>query len=238
MDTNIFQVADDVVQEDERDVISGQKLDSDIYAAKLKIVYVDKSKSGAANINFIADINGQDYNETVYVTNKEGKNTYQCKNTGKKKLLPGFQQVNNVCKLLLGKEIKDAVLEEKMVKIYDYDQGKEVPMKRQVLTELVGVDVHIAIRKILQNKQVKSDSGNYVNDPTGATRDSNEIDKFFNANKQTLPEVTKERMTQEEVKAEFYQTWLDSNKGKVKDKVQKVATTTPTSTPSGTGLFA
>ena len=228
---NIFEVSADVVREEERDIISGQKLDTDIYAAKLKMVYVDKSKSGAANINFMLDVNGQNYNETVYVTNKSGQNTYTCKKTGKKKLLPGFQQVNTVCKLLLNKEISAAVLEEKMINIYDYELSKEVPMKRQVLTELIGENAHVAIQKVLQNKQVKADSGDYVNDPTGETRETNEIVKWFNADKQTLPEFA------EESEAKFFQKWLDANKGKVKDKVQKVATSTATSTPTGSGLF-
>ena len=57
--------------------------------------------------------------------------------------------------------------------------------------------------------------------PTGETRDENEIDKFFRASdRKTTAEI---RAQVEEAK--FADTWLEKWQGKVKDKSSKTAAT-------------
>lgn len=220
---NIFDVADDVKQEEERDVVAGQRLGTDIYKMKIKMVYLDKSVGGAHNINIVGTVNDSPYNETIYITNKKGENFYKDKKTGDKRMMPGFQQVSNMCELLIGKPLKSMTMEDKKIKVYNYDEQKEVPVDRKVLTELCGIVAHPAIVKILENKQIKGSDDKYVNDPTGAIREKNEITKWFDEDKKTLPEKKAKK------EADFFNTWLKANKGKDRNKVEKVVGSTSAS---------
>ena len=78
--------------EEQKDTLGGfTLLDSDIYDATLKFVYANRAPSGAVSINIIADIEGTEYREIIYITNKNGENFYYSKaNTSKKMPLPGF----------------------------------------------------------------------------------------------------------------------------------------------------
>ena len=49
-------------------------LDTNVYPATIKIMYAGKSKGGANSITLIADIDGREYRETVWITNKNGQN--------------------------------------------------------------------------------------------------------------------------------------------------------------------
>ena len=49
---------------------------SGIYDALVKVAYITVATSGAKALNIIADINGAEYRETIYITNKQGKNFY------------------------------------------------------------------------------------------------------------------------------------------------------------------
>ena len=215
--TNIFEVSADIKQDEERDVIAGQKLATGIYPMKLKLVYLDQSKGGAHNVNIVGEINGLPYNETIYLTNRAGNNFYLDKKTGDKRLMPGFSQVSNMCELLAGKKLGAMAMETKLIKVYDYTEKTEVPVERKVLTELLGMLTYPAIYNIKENKQVDNGSGKYIDDPTGAHRDKNEISKWFDSEKRTLPEKKASK------DAKFYKDWEKSHTGKVRNNYKKVA---------------
>lgn len=214
---SIFAVDKDIKQEEERDVIGGQVFETDMYLMKIKMMYLDQSKGGAHNLNIVGTIDGQNYNETIYFTNKAGQNFYKDKQSGEKRSMPGFNQINNMCQLLAGKPFAEMAMEEKTIKVYDYEEKKELPVPRKVLTETIGMLAYPAITKITENKQVKNGLGAYVNDPKGATRDKNEITKWFDEEKRTLPEKKAGK------DAKFFEEWLKSYKGKTRDKVEKVS---------------
>ena len=61
--------------EESKDTLGGyQPLDSDIYLAKIKTAYITISKNNAMAVNFVADIEGREYREQLWITNSKGEN--------------------------------------------------------------------------------------------------------------------------------------------------------------------
>jgi hypothetical protein len=123
--------------------------------------------------------------------------------------------MNNICMVTTEKELSDQDAEEKVVKLYDFEEKKDLPKTVMVLTDLVGKPVTLGIRKILENKSVKSGDG-YV--PTADTREVNVIEQVF----QTESKMTVNEATANEgwdaSKAEFHDKWVEKNEGKTTDK--------------------
>jgi len=205
--------------EEAEDRLGGGSLtvDTDGYDATIKVAYAGKSAGGAQNVTFIFDLGGREYRETIYVTNKKGENFFLNKDDKTKKVpLPGFTTVNDICLVATGDPLWEQVTEDKMVKVYDFDENKELPKSVPVLTNLLGKPVTLAIVKQIVDKSKKDDSGNYV--PTGETREENFIDKVFaTETKLTVVEATKG------VEATFYAAWVEKNKGQIRDKSSKDA---------------
>jgi hypothetical protein len=188
---NIFSGKKATSEKVEDDFLGGGGVfDTDIYTAKIKTVYIGKAQnSNAQSINLILDIGGKELRNTIWVTNKQGEVTYKDKKTGEPKNLPGFNQVNSLAMLVAGKEMGDLDVEELKVKIYDFDAKAEVPQAVDCFTELHGETIQIALQRQTVDKTQKNEAtGDY--DPTGETRDVNEIVKFFPGDKLvTISEV-------------------------------------------------
>lgn len=189
--------------------------ESDYYAAVIKQAYATVAKSGAKALNFEFLLpGGKVLRNTVYVTDKEGKNYFLNKDDKTKKVpLPGFTVVDDICLCTVEKDLSESDLEEKVVNIYDYDLKKEVPTKVPVLVELIGKTVGLGVLKVLENKSKKNEStGEY--ELLAETREINEIDKVFH---------DESGFTVVEVRAEleeptFRTGWIERNKGKTRDK--------------------
>lgn len=195
--------------------------ESDIYSGKIRMAYAGAAKSGARFVNLIVDLpDGKEYKETVYVTNKAGENFYLNKSDNSKKVpLPGFTTLDDICLCATGKPLAEQDAEEKIVKIYDFEAKAELPTSVPVLIELLGQDISLAILKVTENKQAKNASGVY--EATSETRDINSIDKVFNTD-------THMTVVEARNKAEapvFWDSWLERNKGKTRDKTSKVVGT-------------
>ncbi len=191
-----------------------QPLDTDVYAAKIKVAYVTKSgqpNSKAQAVNLVMDAGGREYREQVWVTNKAGEATYVDKQDATKLHgLPGYNLVNAIAQIVAGKELKGLASEEKVVNIYDFDAKREMPKSVPVLTELTGGNVLIAVVRQTVNK-TKKQGDEYV--ATAETKDENFIDAVFDpASKKTLSEATKNS------EAQFHDKWLERNRGKTQDK--------------------
>ena len=197
---------------------------SGLYNSKVTMAFFGKSKGGAMSLTLHLETDaGQAIRETMWITSGDAKgnlNTYVDKKTGEKKYLPSFVNANNLCLLTVGKEIAEVTAEEKVVKLYSYVERAEVATPVQMLTELIGQEVLIGVLNILENKQVKNDAGVYVNDPSGATREKNEIDKFFRASDRML----KAEIAAGATEAVFVDTWDAKFTGVQKDNSVKVAT--------------
>lgn len=188
-------------------------LDTDAYPMTIAVAYAMQSAGGAKGIVIVAkDDDNKEYRETVYYTSKEGKNYYTTKESPDKKIpLPGMVTVDHVCLATTEKPLSEQTTEEKIVKVWNSEERKELPVSVPVLTGLTGKKVIFGIRKNLENKSVKQGS-TYV--PTAEERETNNIEKVFHfPTKLTMTEA------QTDVKeAAFHDAWVEKNKGKVTDK--------------------
>jgi hypothetical protein len=231
--TNLFGNAAAELQgtEKEKDVLGGRSLlPTGVYDGALDVAYITTSEKGAKAFNLVLDIGGKKIRETVYVTNREGGVTYT--KDGKKFPLPGYSLINALSKLTVGKEIPQLAFEKKLVKVYDFDQRKEVAKEMDVAIELSGQLVKVGIENHRENKRAKDQAGNYV--PTAEVREFNTITRVFHTQtKQTAAEYNAQGP------AEFHDAWVKEFTGKVIDKTAKGAVAQPVSgntvaaTPAG-----
>ena len=186
--------------EEEKDTLGGgfRTLDTGIYNCTMSLAYIDYSKGGAMSVNMVFKTEeGKELKQTQYITSgkeKGCKNYYETKD-GKKRYLPGFNIVNDICLLTVGKEISELDPEEKTIPIYNPDLGKEAPTKRNVLMDLKDQEVTLGI---IKKKEPK------YNDPS-QVREVNEINKVFR---------TKDSFTVAEIKSQadapdFYTKWSE-----------------------------
>jgi len=201
--------------EQSSDTLGGYSpLESGIYTAKIKALYVTESKSGAMALNLIADIDGREYRETIYITNKDKQNFYLSKKTGKKVPLPGFTTIDDLCLCGIGKHLAGLDTEPKTVKLYDFEAKGEVLKEVPMVTEMLGATVDLGILKEIVDKNTLQ-GNEYV--PSGETREQNTINKVFHSEThKTVPEATAGKEV-----AEFYGKWLEKNGGKTIDRSTK-----------------
>ena len=157
----------------------GFLLDTDVYQGKIKYAYIGKSASSdARSCNLCIDFGGKEVSKTIWMTNREGGVTYTDKKTKEEKNLPGYNQVNSLSMLLLSKEVGDLDVEEKTLKLYDFDAKAEVAQAVDCFVELHGLDLSVAVERLTVDKTEKNESTKEY-DPTGETKDINEFVKFF-----------------------------------------------------------
>jgi hypothetical protein len=215
-------LATDTSIEQDRDSLGGNnKLESGLYDTVIDLAYVDESKNGAIGITFnFAMQDGKQFRQTIYVTSGKEKgqlNYYETKE-GVKKYLPGFSTANDICLLSVGEELADLETETKVLSIYDRTQRKEVPTKKEVLTDLLGKEITLGVLKVNQPK---------YDDPSQIIT-VNEISKVFRtSDKMTANEIRSEAET-----AEFHTAWAEKNTGKTVDKTSKKGNTNTPAAPT------
>lgn len=204
----------------EKDSVGGGSriVDSGVYNAKVIHAYVTKSAGGAVGMIVSLKLeSGQEVKQTFWMTSgtaKGCKNYYEDKN-GDKQYLPGFLMANSLCLLTTGQEISGLDTEQKVIPLYNAEAKSEIPTKVDMLMDLVGKDVVAAVMKQTVDKTKKNEATGLY-EPTGETRDENEVDKFFRA---------RDRMTTAEIRAQaeqasFVNTWAEKWTGKVRDKTK------------------
>ena len=227
----------------ETDTLGGgaQLRESGVYDMAIKVAYFEKSKGGATGLSLVLeDEAGGQYKETLWATNKEGKNFYVDKVSGEKKYLAGFIHADALCLLAAGTPIGQMQTEQLVLKIYNYDAKAEVPTKVDALKALMGKSIKVAILKQRENKTQKNEStGGY--DPINEERHINVIDKIFRASdSKTTAEVRSQAP-----EAAFMDEWKARWEGKVKDRYKEVtggakagAPRAAGAAPKGSSLFA
>jgi len=187
-------------------------LETDIYTGTIKAMYAGQADSGAQSVTILVDIDGREYRETLYVTNKKGENFWVNEKAGNKRMpLPGFTTVNDICLVASGKPLCEQDSEDKVVMVYDSEARKELPKTVPMLTDCVGATITLAIQKVLENKS-KKEGNAYVD--TTETRESNQIEKVFD----TDSRLTVVEATNGATEAAFHDAWLEKNKGQTRDK--------------------
>ena len=189
---------------------------TDIYPATIKAAYAGQSAGGARNVTIVVELPDGEYSETIYVTNKKGENWFLNQNDKSKKVpLPGFTTIDDICLVTTGKSLAEQDSEEKVVKIYDFDERKELPKAVPMLVDLIGQTLFLGIVQQTVDKNQKNDStGEY--EPTGETRDENVIEKVFHdPSKMTVVEAR-----QGATEPVFFEKWLSKNKGNIRNKAK------------------
>lgn len=194
----------------------GGLLESGAYDGTVKLAYAGTAQaSNAQSVTVHIDVDGHEFRETYWITNRNGENFYTDKqDPSKKRPLPGFTSVDDLCLVTTGMPLAEQPVEEKVVKLYDFDAKAEIPKNVPVLVELLGKPVTVGILKQTVDKQRKNDAGVYEN--TGETRDENVADKYFH--QETKRTVTEGREGIEE--ASFYPKWVEKNAGKTRIKAK------------------
>lgn len=209
---------DGIEKSDDR--VGGFKIyESGIYEGFIKMAYGMVSKNGAKGVRLSLDINGTEYREDVYVTNREGDNFYYDKNDKSKKLpQAGFSLIDDMCFVATGSTLAQTTLEKKVVQVYNIEKRENEPQERDVLVDLLNAPVKFAIIKKKENKQVKS-GDSYVDTPDEIMR--NEIVKFFNSQTNMTAVELREYMVKVEndpdtlPEGKFMDEWVKSWKDKV-----------------------
>jgi len=224
--------------QEQGDVLGGTYLlDSGLLDSVIDMAYVDESSGGALGVHLIFKGKKQEVlRQTIYITSgkaKGQKHTYKDKD-GNDQYLPGFSQVNALCRLAVGKEISEMVHEEKTVNVYDATLKKEVPVAKQVMVDLIGAEITLGVIRQTVNKQVKSESGAYV--PVAEARDENEIDKMF----RSRDGLTSAEIIAGETEAVFKDKWAKKNTGVTRDKrtIKESAAPAGNGAPAGKSLFS
>ena len=209
------------------DVIGGFSiLDSNTYDFTIEMAYIDFSKkTNAMSVNLhLKGANGEQLRNQQWVASgdaKGNKNYYIDKKDGKTKhYLPGFTTINDICLLAVGKELAEVDMEDKMLKLYDFDAKKEVPVTKKVLTGLLQANITLGIIKETVDKTAINDQGNYV--PTGETRDQNDIDKAFRFS----DSLTTTEVLAEVTEGTFLAKWMGKNQFITANRAKGAATPT------------
>ena len=209
---------------------------SGVYDGVIKVAYLSKSTGGATAVNLIVGMGDSEYRETVYITNKEGKNFYIDKNDGAKNYLPGFNTINDIALLTAQRELSQLDTERKVVKLWNTEQAKEVPTEVECITAMHGKPIKLGILEEITFKNVKQ-GNEYV--PSNELRTSNVISKVFHpTNSKTVNECRAKAET-----AEFIDKWKAKWDGKPNDKTtgkapQATATPRSAAAPSTTKAAA
>ena len=189
-----------------------QVFNTDIYIGTIKALYAGKSSGGATSVTLIADLDGKEYTETLYVTNKDGQNWFANKQDNTKKVpLPGFTVVDDICLIATGEPLAAQETEEKVVKVWDSEAKKEMPKSVPMIIAALGKPIALGIQKTLANKQTKVGTEYVAN---AETREENHIDKVYHPEMKLT--VAEARAGQDV--AQFWDAWLLKNKDQVRDK--------------------
>ena len=208
-------------------------VDSGVYQGTVKNAFIGKSSGGATSVSLEVKLDsGKTIFETIYVTNREGNNTYE--KDGVIGYLPGFLTVNQSVLFATGKDLfeLESELEERIVKQYDSKAGKQVDKPAMVIVPLLEQPILVAIKEVRENKTKAGDGNKRIT--LAEDRVYNTIDKVFHPSTfHTQAELEQDK------EATYIDTWKKDNEGKLDDRYKSVesANSATVSKPASTGLF-
>lgn len=205
-------------------------LESGGYDGVIKLAYVtDSSKSSAKCVVTVVDYGGHEMTERTWVTSGKGDPYYE--RDGKKIPLPGYDTINSMCLVATGLGLADQDIEDKTIKVWDKDAGKEIEKSMPVITSLLGKQVTAGILKQVVNKQAQQ-GDKWVD--TNEKREENVTDKYFHFDsKRTVAEI-KNKLELAEADL-FYTKWTEKNTGQTRNRFKEVKGAPAAGGSSGTG---
>lgn len=197
----------------------GYILETNVYDFEITKAYGDYSANGALGLflEFTSVNGGQNYRETLYVTNRNGEATFEDKRSGKQVPLPSIAIADAICQCAAGVSLNQLDMQPKVIDVYDSDAGKELPTEKQVAMDLLGKPITLAIQKSTVNKTVKNEAtGKW--EPINEAREENQIRHVFH---------TESGMTYAEAKEgkeepEFQAKWKEKYEGVTNDRFKEV----------------
>ena len=208
-------------------------VDSGIYQGTIKNAFSGKSSGGATSVSLEVKLDsGKTIFETIYVTNREGSNTYE--KEGVIGYLPGFLTVNQIALFATGKDLYELEpeMEERIVKQYDPKAGKQVDKPAMVIVPLLEQPILAAIKEVRENKTKAGDDNKRIT--LAEDRVYNTIDKVFHPSTfHTQAELEQDK------EASYLESWKKDNEGKLDDRYKSLdsANSTTVSKPAASGLF-
>jgi len=244
-----INTATDII-EDDSDRVRGdgfKPIPSQICDCTIKHAYLDLASSGAIGVRVaLVAPDGTVINDLQWITSgtKKGCRPYfferdreTGKLTDKKRPLPGFSMINDLVSVVTGYPIFkkgtekiNVKTEKRTIKVYNYDKKAEVPTEVEMLVDLLGKQVGVAIMSCIRDREAKdAATGKYV--PTGKIVKKNEVEKYLHA---------KDHFTLIELKGKvpepvFKKTWLEKWEGKIDDTSTAGANAGVSGTPVASG---
>ena len=218
----------------ETDNLGGSRaLETDLYKMIIKTAYLSKASSEALGLVLSLETeNKEEVRQTLWMTSgkEKGCKNYYVDKKGEKHYLPGFLHANSLCLLTVGKEISQMETETKVINVWSSEAKAEVPTKVEMIMELLNQEIAVGLIKQVVDKTAKDAGGVYQ--PTGETREENEIDKLFRA---------RDLMTTAEIRAQateasFATAWKEKWAGKTKDRSNKTKGTAGVPTGAAPGV--
>lgn len=198
------------VETQNSDVLGGGAkgpIESGAYDATIKYAYTGQSAKGAFNVTLVLDIEGKERRQTIYISNRAGKVTYN--KDGKNYELPGYENINGLCRLVTNKPLNELNTEKKTVELYNFDLGKAIPTEVDMLTALVSQPITVGMLRVIEDKNaLNSATGEY--EPTGETRTSNEFSRWFRATDKCTPTEAASGVLE---RGAFIDQWIEKNTG-------------------------
>lgn len=221
-----FEMPTDI--KEEGDFLGGNAVMESCYSGfVVDTAYSSTSAGGATAMNVVlktAD-GKQQLRQQFWMSSGTAKGClpYYTTKDGEKKFLPGFILANHLCMLAAGKQL--ALLtpgvpiidtEERAIMLYSPKESKELLTKVDMFTDLLGKPIAAGVIKQIVDKTKKNDmTGQY--EPTGETREENEIVKFFHhRDGRTVTEITAKLPA-----AIFKDQWVNKWEGQTRDKSTK-----------------
>ena len=193
---------------------------SGIYEAVIKQLWFGEYGSGAAYMDLQLEAAGKTFRERILLSDRNGNNFWT--KDGKNTFFDGFMALDAICLFLTGEDFDANMgnIENKMVKVYNADQKKEVPTEVPVLANVLGETIKVAIlhRKVDVTQKVE-ENGKTVYKPTGEFREENTLSKVLDVDtNRTVTEII------DEVESPVYaDAWVARWAGKVSNEAKGVA---------------
>ena len=210
-----WELPKDVETQSIERVGGGFAWESGVYDTTVKMVYINQTPSEAMWFNIILEKNSgnmAELRENFWIKSGKvkGNKTYYVKD-GKKYPLPGYQVANSMCRAITGEDLDTCLksVEKKTVKVWNPELKKEANAERPVVTSLLNKPVKVAVHQVIEDRQAKDASGNYV--PTGASRTVNQCKFFGNVEGKTAEEIASGDT------AARFDKWAQKNTGTVID---------------------
>lgn len=205
------------VQENSENVGGWSADDSGIQTVMFDLAYQTESKNGAYALNLNSkDKDGNERRYTIYFTNRNKEVFYIDKKTQEKKMLPGYQLINNLCLAACGKSFQEVVKasKKKVIDLYDFESRSDVPTEVTTYPAMCKKVLKIGVIKVSKNKFVK---GKETNEKV----EVNEIHTAFRKDDNLTPKEVKDKVKE----AKAYPKWVKYWDGRVKDEFKAVEET-------------